>query len=244
MAPPTPSPDLPLRTKLRVAGVLGSLGMALGVAADLASGYATGATAAILTPFSVLSLENLSPFLLTKPYWQVVAGHYLAIVGIPLGLLGFWQVYRAIRPAGGWLPRLVWLLGAWGFVVGTVFHAAFAFVIAGLQADANAGPLDPMLARFATVFEPVGLALVGVMTLALVGLFYLVAFRETRYPRWFAALNPLVVQALTAGLALLAPEAIRVALIVTAYNLSVLVLVVGSTALLWNLDELPAATDA
>lgn len=211
--------------------------MALGVAADLASGYAVGNTAAIVTPFSVLSIEALDPFLVAKPYGQVVAGHYLAILGIPLGLVGFWQVYHAIRPAGAYLPRVVWLLGAWGFVVGTVFHASFAFAIAGVQADAAGGGLDALLSRFALVFEPVGLVLVVVMTVALGLLFYLVAFRETRYPRWFAFLNPLVVQAVTAGLALVAPEALRVFLIVTAYNLSVLVLFVGSTILLWRVDD-------
>ena len=232
------------RTELRLAGIVGSLGMLLGVAADLASGYATGTAAAVVTPFSVLSIETLDPFLAAKPYEQVVVGHYLAIVGIPLGLLGFWQVYRGIRPAGGPLPRIVWLLGAWGFVVGTVFHASFAFVIAGIQADAAGGSLDPMLARFALVFEPVGLLLVATMALALVSLFYLVAVRETLYPRWFALLNPLVVQAVTAGLALVAPAPVRVFLIVTSYNLSVLVLFVGSTILLWRVDERSLSTMA
>lgn len=237
MPPPTDRDGLTLRTRLRFAGVLGVLGMALGVAADLASGYATGSTGEVASAFSVLLVENLDPFLAAKPYGQVVAGHYLAIVGIPLGIVGFWQVYQGIRPAGDWLPRVVWFLGVWGFVVGTVFHASFAFVVAGIQADAGTRSLAPMLARFGAVFEPVGLLLVAVMTVALALLAYLIAFRETRYPRWFAVVNPLLVQALTAALALLAPEALRVALVVTAYNLSVLVLFLGSTALLWNVDD-------
>lgn len=207
--------------------------MALGVAADLASGYATGATGEVLTPFSILALENLDPFLAAKPFGQVVAGHYLALVGIPLGLLGFWQVYVGVRPAGGPLPRLVWLLGAWAFVVGTVFHASFAFVIGAIQTGDTSGAL---LARYAAVFEPVGLLLVAAMGVTLLVLGYLVAFRETRYPRWFVALNPLVVQALTGVFALLAPEAVRIALVVTSYNLSVLVLFVASTALLWDVE--------
>ena len=221
------------RSNVRIAGVLGTLGMVLGVAADLASGYATGRTAEVVTPFSVLLVENLDPFLAAKPYDQVVAGHYLAIVGIPLGLLGLWSVYRGVRPAGGPLPRLAWLLGAWAFVVGTVFHASFAFVVGAIQAGAAGGAL---LARYAVVFEPVGLLLVVTMGVALLVLGYLVAFRETHYPRWFVVLNPLVIQALTASVALVAPEPVRIALIVTAYNLSVLVFFAVSTALLWDLD--------
>jgi len=130
MEPPTDDANLPYRTKLRLTGVLGVLGMAVGI-------------------------------------------------------FGFWQVYRGIRLAGGWLPRIVWFLGMWGFGVGTVFHASFAFVIAGIQADAGTGSLAPMLDRFAAVFEP---------------------------------------------------EGVRIAQIVTAYTLSVLVLFVVSTALLWNVE--------
>lgn len=225
-----------MQSKIRIAGVLGSLGMVLGVAADLASGYASGDTTSIESAFSVLSIENLTPFLAGKPYPEVVAGHYLAILGIPLGIFGLWQVYRAIKPAGDWLPRFVWFLGVWGFVVGTVFHASYAFVIAGIQADAGTDALDPMLARFGAVFEPVGFLLVAAMTAALAALFYTVAFRETLYPRWFAFVNPLIIQAVTAGVALAAPEAVRIFLIVTAYNLSVLTMFVVSTAVLWNAE--------
>lgn len=225
--------DLSSRTRLRLAGLLGSLGMVVGVAADLASGYAIGATREVLTPFSVLIVENLDPFLVSKPFGQVVLGHYLALIGIPLGLVGYWHVYRAIRPASGWLPHLVWWLGAWGFVVGTVFHASFAFVIAGLQ---TAGAGGELTARFAVVFEPVGLLLVVVMSVALVLLGYLILAGGTWYPRWFVLFNPLVVQSATAGLALVAPEPLRIGLIVTAYNLSVLLFFLGSTVVLWEAD--------
>ena len=232
----TDESEMPFQTRLRLAGLLGVVGMAMGVAADLASGYATGSSGEVVSAFSVLALENLDPFLAAKPFGQVVVGHYLAVLGIPLGIFGFWQVYRGIRPAGRWLPRLVWFLGVWGFVVGTVFHASFAFVVAGIQADTGTGSLEPMLARFATVFEPVGLLLVAVMTVALVLLFYLVAFRETRYPRWFALVNPLLLQAVAAAIALVAPEPVRIVLVVTAYNLSVLLFFVVSTALLWSVE--------
>lgn len=61
-----------------------------------------------------------------------------------------------------------------------------------------------------------------------------VAFRETHYPRWFAVANPLVVQGVTGAIALVAPLELRVVLVVTVYNLSLLVFYALSTVLLWN----------
>ena len=233
------------QNELRLAGLLGILGMVLGVIADLASGYALEGTAEITTAFSVLSLENLSLFLASKPPSQVVLGHYLAIIGIPLGLFGLWQVYRAIQPAGWALSRGVWFLGVFGFVAGTVFHSTFAFVTFGVQAASAVPPdqqpaLELMLDQFAVVFEPLALLLLAVMGAAFVLIFFAIAFRRTHYPRWFALVNPLFVQMVTGIAALVAPVELRVFLIVTAYNLSVLVFFAVSTTLLWNHAQFPA----
>lgn len=213
--------------------------MALGVVADLASGYSLEGAAGITTAFSVLSLENLSVFLASKPVAQVVLGHYLAILGIPLGLFGFWQVYQAIKSAGWGLSRSVWYLGVFAYVAGTVFHSTFAFITFGVQAAESAPPaaepaMQTMLDTFELVFEPLGVLLVGVMAVALTFIFYAIAFRETHYPRWFALANPLVIQAMTGLLALVSPLELRIFFTVTAYNLSLLVFYAVSTALLWN----------
>ncbi|MFC7130510.1 DUF6796 family protein [Haloferax chudinovii] len=227
------------RNELRLAGILGVVGMALGVLADLASGYSLDGTTVITTAFSVLSLENLSVFLLSKPTSQVVLGHYLAILGIPLGLFGFWQVYQAIKPAGWGLSRNVWYLGVFAYVAGTVFHSTFAFITFGVQAADTAPPaaepaMQTMFDNFELVFEPLGVLLVGAMAVALAFIFYAIAFKQTHYPRWFALANPLVIQAVTGLLALISPLELRIFFIVTAYNLSLLVFYAVSTALLWN----------
>lgn len=229
--------------QLRLAGLLGVIGMTLGVAADVASGYSLQGTTSITTAFSVLALENLEPFLLSKSTSAVVLGHYLAILGIPIGLFGFWHVYQAIEPAGWALSRSVWFLGVFAYVAGTVYHGTFAFITFGVQAADTALPgADPvmrtMLERFALVFEPLGMLLVGVMVVALSLIFFAIAFRETHYPRWFAFANPLVIQAVTGLLALISPLELRLFFIVTAYNLSLLLFYAMSTALLWNSQHL------
>lgn len=225
--------------RIRIAGLLGVLGMGLGVLADLASGYSLQGAADVTTAFSVLSLETLSVFLVSKPTTEVILGHYLAILGIPLGLFGLWQVYRGIEPAGRWLARGAWFLGVFGYVVGTLFHGTFAFVTFGVQA-ADSAPsaaeqtMWTMLERFALAFEPLALILVILMTVGFGLIFVAIAFRETYYPRWFAFANPLIFQAVTGGVALLGPVELRVFLVVTAYNLSLVVFYALSTALLWN----------
>lgn len=208
----TPSSvESPGPTEIRLAGLVGVVGMTLGVVADLASGYSLAGAVPITTAFSVLSLENLAPFLVSKPPAQVVLGHYLAILAIPLGLFGLWQVYRAIEPAGPALSRAAWFLGVYAYVAGTVFHSTFAFVTFGVQAAADAPPagqqaVGTMLDRFALVFEPLGVLLVGVMTVAFGLISVAIAFGETHYPRWFALANPLVIQAATGAVALVAPS--------------------------------------
>lgn len=227
------------RNQLRVAGLVGVVGMTAGVLADLASGYSLEGSGPITTAFSVLSLGNLAPFLVSKPPTQVVLGHYLAVLGIPLGLFGLWQVYQAIKPAGWVLSRVTWFLGVFGYVAGTVFHSTYAFITFGVQAADTAPPtanraMETMLEQFAVVFEPLGVLLVGVMSVALGLIFVAVAFRDTHYPRWFAVANPLVIQAVTGVLAFVSPLELRIFLIVTAYNLSLLVFFALSTAVLWN----------
>ncbi|HKJ58896.1 MAG TPA: DUF6796 family protein, partial [Halobacteriales archaeon] len=217
---------------------------------DLASGYSLSGAADVTTAYSVLSISNLSPFLASKPPEQVVLGHYLAILGIPLGLFGLWQVYRAIQPAGWVLSRGVWFLSVFGFVAGTVFHSTFAFVTFGVQAAASVPPerepaMETMFARFELAFEPLALLLLAVMGVAFLLIFVAIAFRRTHYPRWFALVNPLLIQAVTGVAALVAPVELRIFLIVTAYNLSVLVFFLVSTVLLWNHGGTPdKETDA
>lgn len=211
--------------------------MGLGVVADLASGYSTHGAEAVTSAFSVLTLAGLEPFLASKPAGEVILGHYLAVLGIPLGLFGLWQVFRAVEPAGWWLSRGVWFLGVMGFVVGTTFHATFAFVTFGIQAAVATVPAaaqETMLVRFGLVFEPLAWLLLGVMGVAFGLIFVAIAFRDTHYPRWFAVANPLLIQAATGAVALVAPLEIRVFFVVTSYNLSVLVFFALSTALLWN----------
>jgi len=234
------------RNELRLAGIVGIVGTTVGVLADLASGYSLQGAGEVTTAFSVLRLSNLSPFLLSKPPAQVVLGHYLAILGIPLGIFGLWQVYRAIEPAGWALSRAAWFLGVFAYVAGTVFHSTYAFVTFGLQAAASAPPaaapaMQTMLDRFALAFEPLALLLVGVLAVALALIFVAIASGETRYPRWFAVANPLVIQAATGLLALFAPLEVGVFLVVTAFNFSLLVFYAASTAVLWNV-RLPSAT--
>lgn len=227
------------RNKILLAGLLGVVGNTLGVLADLASGYSLEGAANVTTAFSVLSLENLSLFLASKPPSQVVLGHYLAILGIPLGLFGLWQVYQAIQPAGWALSRTAWFIGVLTYVIGTVFHSTFAFVTFGIQAADGVPPagsqaMQTMLERFGLVFEPLAMLMVGGLVVGMGLIFVAIAFRETHYPRWFALANPLLIQGVTGAVALVAPLEVRVFLIVTAYNLSLVAFYALSTVLLRN----------
>ncbi|MDS0243202.1 hypothetical protein NDO74_18005 [Haloferax sp. S2CR25-2] len=89
-----------------------------------------------------------------------------------------------------------------------------------------------MLDQFALVFEPLAVIMVGGLVVSLGLIFFAIAFSETYYPRWFALANPLVIQGVTGAVVLVAPLEIRIFLIVTAYNLSLVAFFALSTVLL------------
>jgi hypothetical protein len=78
-------------TTIRWAGIIAIFAALLGVIADLALQYTTN-TAHLLSDQSL--------YLLDVPPSRLLVGHYLGVVAIFMEIAGFWQIYRAIQPAG------------------------------------------------------------------------------------------------------------------------------------------------
>jgi hypothetical protein len=158
--------------------------------------------------------------------WRVVLWHrFLAAIlgiealGTALGLFG----------VADFSLSFVWSAGA--------FHASFPLLADAWQAKQTAGA-GAALGDVTTdpTFHYFGLLFVASMPSAAIAtalLAYAVIWKNTRYPRWFAAMNPALLFLLTRAFVWM-PAPLGGLLIIGAGNMVFLLFFACSTALLWN----------
>jgi hypothetical protein len=163
--------------------------------------------------------------------------------------MGLWHAYRALRPAGEKLSSVILALGTFGYVIGVSFHTTFSFLGSALRSASAAGggqterAFWDLIATFEDFTVPLALIFIATMLVVSALILFAIAFRETCYPRWVSLLTPIPVQLVLTLLALVVPPPIRALLIVTAYNVSLLVFYAVSTAVLWSPQDGPLQAD-
>ena len=225
MQPAHPS----ISTPIRWAGIIAIIASVLGVIADLALQY-TSNTAHLLS--------NQSLYLLDVPPSRLLIGHYLGIVAILIEIVGFWQIYRALQPAGQRFALPFFLISAFGAMLGAAYHATFIFV--GLTLQAQSGQVEAVRQTFTALLASFNSARIGLAVPALLGIVisslwyaFIVRFKPSHYPRWMAFCNPLIFLLLIVVLAT-AVRPLALVLAPTALNLSHLLFFISSTAGLWK----------
>ena len=216
---------------LRLAGITAILAAAAGTVADLVLQYSPNP--AHLFSESLLALD-VSPA-------RLLVGHYLGIAAILIEITGFWQVSRALKPAGERVAPPHFLVNALGAAVGAIFHATFIFVALTVHAQQETtGAAYQSFADLLAAFNAPRIGLVTVAALAiLVGSIWYgtaVGFKHTAYSHWMAGCTPLTIIILLGIVARVFPP---VALVITpvALNLSHLAFFAFSTVILWNADQ-------
>jgi hypothetical protein len=174
------------------------------------------------------------------PSARILAGHFLGVFTLPLYLVGFWHLHAALRPAGAWRSAPVVGLMAYGTLVGIFYHGSIVYPALLVQTAASvpgAGPLlSDLMSRSRTFSWPAQAAVLGALVAASLWLAASVLSGRTRYPRWFAAVNPLLLLLAVTGLGMLVPAAGRF-LLPAAQNVPMAVFFASSTAVLWNAGE-------
>lgn len=152
-----------------------------------------GATADVLLLYNPAGgyENNDYRFLLDIAPNRILIGHFLGIFFIPLEMLGLFQVYRALKPAGKPLAWTVVISALYLGFPGVVYHGSVSYVgalLRGVQENPGlAGEweytrllVDPLAAVL-----PLGFV---VMTVVLI---YTILKKPTNYARWMAWCTPL-----------------------------------------------------
>jgi hypothetical protein len=218
-------------TLIRVLGLTAILGGLMGIAADVASIFTTSAD---LTQMGLsLSLKNVGFLLAEKPHWQLVLGHYLAVLGIPLaGISVVMHTYFGLKPAGQKWARGFLLSGLLVVAMGVAYHATYGIAAEVVQLG------DPALLQRANVyFEPFGILVSALFMVLVVGWTFLIFTGRTIYPRWVLFFSPLPVLCISSLFAYVLPVpniGLRVFLMITNMNLPITIWAIVSTVVLWD----------
>ena len=137
-------------------------------------------------------------FFLDTSASRLTFGHFVAIFSAPLYFVGYWHLFQRLKPASEKVRLLLLGLGFYSFAIGAVWLGSRVYPAILVQAreaaanDAARDQIATLLSRASFYNETILIGLrIGV--LALSGIFvWLVASGKTSYPRWFAALNPIL----------------------------------------------------
>jgi len=125
-------------------------------------------------------------------------GHFIAVLAAPLYLMGYWHLAFNIDPRNGWIRKLYFCLGAYGFVIGTAWISQRVFLALTSHEIAEGQNLASLQMAFADHNEP----LINVLRIAMAVLSIIWIAQITKgrsnYPKWMAIFSPLALLLLMA----------------------------------------------
>ncbi len=171
----------------------GDAPLALGLLAICAAALLALADIALLySPDGGYGFASYQP-LADVPRWRLLLGHYLGVLLLPAYIPGYWLVFHGLRDAGVWRSWPVFLLGSYTAAIGGAVHGLIALLALIVQY----GGTDPaasqrLLGQARSFADPLHGLVNGLFVLASLWFAVAVLSGRTRFPRWLAAANPLV----------------------------------------------------
>jgi len=118
-------------------------------------------------------------------------GHYIAILGAPLYLFGYWHLCKMLEPAGQRLAYLVFFLGAYSFMIGAVWIGQRSFLGETVHAISDGEATASLLQTFSGLNEPlVNVLRISILMISLIWICQILRGR-THYPKWMSAFAPI-----------------------------------------------------
>lgn len=137
-------------------------------------------------------------FFLTAGPGRLNYGHFMAIFSAPLYFIGYWHLFQNLKPAPEKARLALMALGIYSFAVGAVWIGSRVYPAILIQArevavnDAACEQIDGLLKQASFFNETILIGLrIGVLGLSAIFV-WIVATGRSCYPRWFAAMNPIL----------------------------------------------------
>ncbi len=122
---------------------------------------------------------------------RATIGHFLGVLGAPLYVVGAWHLNLMLQPASSRWSFVAFLVMSYGCIIGVVWigsRATAAFLVNSLDPAA----LEPAWALYELRYENL-LTVTRLAVLTFSGIFvWLILTGRSHYPRWVAALNPIL----------------------------------------------------
>ncbi len=178
---------------LKLSGVLGLVGAVL------------CGTGEFLLHFDPLARFSGYEFMADISDARLTAGHFFAVVGVPLYFVGMWHIAQMLKPAGGKLSNILFLVGSFGFLYGAMWMSSRASI--GSLVHYRELIDDTNLVELYQIRSETLLQVIRVTTLVISGIYiYMVLTGKSRYPKWMAATSPIVLLILNFLIFLIAPS--------------------------------------
>lgn len=121
-------------------------------------------------------------------------GHFVAVLGAPLYLVGCWHIRLMLRPASERWSLVAFFVGSYGFLVGMVWIGSRASISALINMPSLPG-LQQLIDLYDIRYESL-LQVIRISVLILSAIFvWLTLTGRSLYPRWMAWLNPILLTA-------------------------------------------------
>ena len=172
------------RKRLRLAGIVSLACAAMVFAADV---IMLGLPVSGSEVADYRSLANI-------PEWRLRLGSYGAFV-IIIFVVGVWQLYEGIKPAGGWWSIPPFLLLSYFFISGAIFHFLVPFIGAAVKAQsqtqgAGSEAMETLIQTMRSYWMVPYYASAASLAIGTLWFAAAILFRPTHFPRWMAALSP------------------------------------------------------
>jgi hypothetical protein len=131
-------------------------------------------------------------FMLATSNPQQTLGHFLGVFASPLYLVGCWHLYLMLKPANKTLAFLGFLIGAYGFILGGDWISSRASIGALMHSTNMIDNMEELTQLYQLRYESL-LTIIRITTLLMSVIFiYLTLTGKSRYQRWQAILNPIL----------------------------------------------------
>ena len=118
-------------------------------------------------------------------------GHFIAALGSPLYLIGFWHLMKMLEPANKIVSRIAFFIMSYGIIVGATWIGSRANIsaIVNLQTIDDLLPLISLYElRYENLLQVTRLSVVA-FSILFIGS---ILSGRTHYPKWFALFNPIL----------------------------------------------------